>query len=361
MEKKEQATIKDVAKLAGVSIATVSRVLNKLGVVNLETEQRVHSAMIALHYQRNAVARSLKMRRTKSIGIIAPELSNTFFSEIVEQLEILLAPMGYAFLFCSSQNSIEEEKRKLSLLLERNVDALVVIPVSDVGTHFTGPAFDATPMVMVDRQISSLECDVVLVDNRRGAYDVTCALIREGFSEIGFLGGDKHVHTSVERLNGYLDAMKEFGLSVDPEFVLLGGMTQQAGYVLMGEAIHKEHCPKAFFIVNDMVHIGASSFLLSKCSKEIQDAMAFSAFDYLYYAPLLKFCHYAVAQPLEKIGEATARLLVQRITGDYTGFPSKIVIEPSQKVLTNNGGIVTDGKAETTSHGTTPRIDKIFS
>ncbi|AEV30359.1 transcriptional regulator [Sphaerochaeta pleomorpha str. Grapes] len=361
MEKKEQATIKDVAKLAGVSIATVSRVLNKLGVVNLETEQRVTSAVKSLHYQRNAVARSLKMKRTKSIGIIAPELSNTFFSEIVEQLEKLLAPMGYALLFCSSQNSIEEEKRKLSLLLERNVDALVVIPTSDVGDHFTSPALGSTPMVMVDRQIPNLDCDVVLTDNRLGAYDITCSLIREGFTSIGFLGGDRHVHTSVERLHGYYDAMQEFGLPVDPEFIMLGGMTQQAGYQLMGQALAKEHCPKVFFMVNDMVHIGASSYLLSECSQTVQDSMAFSTFDYLYYAPLLKFCHYAVAQPLEEIGEVTAKLLLKRIGGDYSDFPCKVVIEPSIRVLTNNGGIVTDGKARTTSHGTTPRIDKIFS
>ncbi|WP_320129480.1 LacI family DNA-binding transcriptional regulator [uncultured Sphaerochaeta sp.] len=361
MERKEQATIKDVAKLAGVSIATVSRVLNKLGVVNPDTEQRVLAAVGTLQYQRNAVARSLKMKRTKSIGLIAPELSNTFFSEIVEQLEMLLGPLGYALLFCSSQNSVEEEKRKLSLLLERNVDALVIIPASDVGDHFTGSAFTSTPLVMVDRQILGLECDVVLTDNYQGAYNVTCSLIREGYTRIGFLGGDKHVHTSVERLHGYLDALKEFGLESEPDFILLGGMTQQAGYSLMATALQRENCPEAFFIVNDMVHIGATSYLLSECSEEIQDKMAFSAFDYLYYAPLLKFCHYAVAQPLEEIGEVTAQLLLKRIKGDHSGYPCKVVIEPTIRVLKTNGGIVTDEKCIATSHGTTPRIDKIFS
>jgi LacI family transcriptional regulator len=361
MEKRKQATIKDVAKLAGVSIATVSRVLNKLEVVNPKTEQRVISAVKSLHYQRNAVARSLKMKKTKSIGIIAPELSNTFFFEIVEQLEKLLAPIGYALLFCSSQNSVEEEKRKISLLLERNVDALVVIPASDVGAHLTGHALGSTPMVMVDRQIPNLDCDVVLTDNRQGAYEVTSSLIREGFASIGFLGGDRHVHTSVERLHGYSDAMQEFGLSIDPEFILLGGMTQQAGYSLMGQALKKEHCPNAFFMVNDMVHIGASSYLISECSQAIQDSMAFSTFDYLYYAPLLKFCHYAVAQPLEKIGEVTAKLLLKRLSGNYSDFPCKIVIKPTIRVLPNNGGIVTDDKAKTTNYSTTPRINKIFS
>ncbi|MDD3903910.1 MAG: LacI family DNA-binding transcriptional regulator [Sphaerochaeta sp.] len=361
MEKNEQATIKDVAKLAGVSIATVSRVLNNLGVVNAETERKVLSAVAMLHYQRNAVARSLKMKRTKSIGIIVPEISNTFFSEIVEQLERLLGPLGYALLFCSSENSVEEEKRKLSLLLERNVDALVVIPVSDVGGHFSGPAFESTPMVLLDRKIPGMECDMVLTDNRLGAYDVTCALIREGRKRIGFLGGDTHVHTSVERLHGYLDAMRYYDLEVDSEFVFLGGMSQKDGYALMKKALSLPNCPDAFFMVNDMVHIGATSFLISECPVEVRSKMAFSTFDYLYYAPLLRFCHYAASQPLEQIGEKAAQILIRRMEGDRSDFPCKVVVEPTIHVMKENGGIVTDDKSKESSYDTTPRADKVFS
>jgi LacI family transcriptional regulator len=355
MANDNQATIKDVAKLAGVSIATVSRVLNRMGVVSPDTERKVYSAVNALNYKRNTVARSLKVRRTKTVGVVAPELSNTFFLGIVEQLERLLGAMGYALVFCSSQNSVEEEKRKISLLLERNVDALVVIPAGDVGMHLTGPSFSSTPLVLVDRKISGLDCDVVLTDNRKGAYRVTAALAKEGITEIGFLGGDRHVHTSVERLHGYLDAMREYGLAVDPRFVLLGGMTMQDGYRLMGTALGKSGCPRAFFMVNDMVHIGASSYLMSECTEAVQSSMALSAFDYLYYAPLLKFCHYAVAQPLQKIGEATAALLCKRLEGDRSGFPCTTVVEPDIKVMASNGGIVTDG--EDADHDTAALFD----
>lgn len=361
MAKSDQATIKDVAKLAGVSIATVSRVLNNLGVVNPETERKVVSAVNMLHYQRNEVARSLKMRQTKSIGIIVPEISNTFFTEVVEQLEKLLGPMGYALLLCSSENSVQEEKRKLSLLLERNVDALLVIPVSDVGTHFASPALGNTPLVMLDRQISNLACDVILTDNRLGSFDVTSALIREGYTRIGFLGGDPHVHTSVERLHGFLDAMRYHNLKVESEFILLGGMTQQAGYQLMQKALEMDDAPDAFFIVNDMVHIGSTSYLLSHVEEKVRSRLVFATFDYLYYAPLLKFCHYAVAQPLEQIGEKAAQLLVQRIQGDYTDFPSKVVLEPTIHVLKEHGGIVTDEKSKASSFDSAPHSDKAFS
>lgn len=361
MGKSETATIKDVAKLAGVSIATVSRVLNKLGVVNPETERKVLSAVAMLHYQRNAVARSLKLKVTKSIGIMVPEISNTFFTEIVEQLEHLLGPLGYALLVCSSENSVVEEKRKLSLLLERNVDGLVVIPVSDVGDHFCTPSLSKTPFVMIDRKIEGLDCDIILTDNRQGAYDVTSALIREGRKRIGFLGGDAHVHTSVERLHGYLEAMKDNHLEVEKQFILLGGMTQKAGYTLMQQALAMEQCPDAFFMVNDMVHIGATSYLMAHEGQQIRSRMAFAAFDYLYYAPLLQFCHYAVAQPLDLIGESAARILIRRMEGDREGFPATIVLQPTIHAMRENGGIVTDKKSKASLYDHSPRFNKVFS
>lgn len=342
MQKSEQATIKDVAKQAGVSIATVSRVLNNLGVVNALTEEKVLSAVKALQYQRNAVARSLKMRKTKSIGIIVPEISNTFFTEIVEQLERLLGPLGYALLLCSSENSVEEEKRKLTFLLERNVDALVVVPASNVGTHLTLPFLKATPMVMLDREIAGLVCDVVLVDNRKGSYDATRALILEGHTRIGFLGGEPTVHTSVERFRGYLDAMREYNLPVEEEFVMQGGMNQRSGYSLMKKALAHEACPNAFFVVNDMVHIGSTSCLAAEGSEKDCSRMVFATFDHLFYAPLLKFCHYAAAQPIDRIGQHVADILIRRMAGDIDDFPTKVVLLPALHVMKENGGMAPD-------------------
>lgn len=345
MGKRVSATIKDVAKLAGVSVATVSRVVNKLGVVNEETERKVLSAMAVLHYQPNAVARSLKLKETKTIGIIVPELSNTFFTQMIEHLEEVLGPKGYTLLVCSSAGSIAEERSKLGLLLERNVDGLIIIPAGDTGLHFEAVRTRGTPFVMIDRKIEGLGCDVVLTDNRKGAFEVTSALIREGRSRIGFLGGNPHIHTSVERLHGFLDAMRSHNLAVEKEFILLGGMTQKAGNTLMAQALSMDNCPDAFFMVNDMVHIGSTSYLLSSSTKEVRSRMAFAAFDYLFYAPLLRFCHYAVAQPHDRIGEEAAKLLIRRMEGDNDGYPSTIVLEPTVVALEENGAMKIEGPA----------------
>ncbi|HPZ15552.1 MAG TPA: LacI family DNA-binding transcriptional regulator [Sphaerochaeta sp.] len=351
MSKRENPTIKDVAKLAGVSIATVSRVLNKLAVVNPDTEQKVLGAVAKLNYQPNAVARSLKLNRTKSIGIILPEVSNTFFTEIIEQLESLLAPKGYALLVCSSENSLEEERRKLSFLLERNVDGLFIVAVSDEGSHF---ADVDVPLVMFDRKIDGLVRDVIVSDNHKSAFDVTCKLIDEGRTRIGFLGGDPHVHTSVERYRGYKDALEARGLPLDERFVLHDGMTMKSGYTLMEKALSFEECPDAFFIVNDMVHIGATTFLMANAPKEVRWRMAFASFDYLHYAPLLQFCHYAVAQPIERMAKAAVQILTRRMEGDMNDFPSTTVFQPSIVVMKDSEGVASNG-------GPPPRFDKEFS
>lgn len=247
------------------------------------------------------------------------------------------------------------------MLLERNVDALVVIPASNVGTHFTLSSAQSTPMVMLDREIAGLECDTVLVDNRKGAYDVTCALIREGHARIGFLGSEPTVHTSVERLRGYLDAMRQHNLPVEEKFIMQGGMNQRAGYSLMKKAIKQENCPGAFFMVNDMVHIGATSFLVAEGSEKDCSRMAFSTFDHLFYAPLLKFCHYAAAQPLDEIGRCVAEILIRRLEGDMDDFPSKVVLSPAIHVMKENGGIITDSKSKESSYSATRSFTRDFS
>ncbi|HKM08392.1 MAG TPA: substrate-binding domain-containing protein, partial [Sphaerochaeta sp.] len=178
----------------------------------------------------------------------------------------------------------------------------------------------------------------------KGSYDVTCALIREGHQRIGFLGGEPTVHTSVERFRGYLDAMREYNLPVEEAFVMQGGMSQKSGYSLMKKALLQDDCPSAFFVVNDMVHIGATSCLAAEGSEKDCSRMVFATFDHLFYAPLLKFCHYAVAQPIEKIGQSVADILIRRMQGDFDYFPLRVVLLPTVHVMKENGGIVSDSK-----------------
>lgn len=333
-------TIREVARASGVSIATVSRVLNNSESVTEKTRIKVTKAMVQLGYNRNAVARSLKIRKTKTIGIIAPELSNSFFMEILESMERSLALQDYTMVLCSSNNSIEEERKKLQVMIERTVDALVIIPVSDESSHLQNKVLQQIPMVILDRQLPTLHVDTVLTDNRYGVRHVIQGLIREGFERIGFLGGGLHIPTAKERYLGYLEIMQESGLPVDQEFVFTEGhMDKKKGFALMGAILQKPDHPQAFFIANDMLHLGATTYLMESYTSKDRPNIVFASFDYLSYSSLLQFCHYAVYQPLEEIGTSVATLLLRRLEGDWSDFPQQIVHTPTIKVMVENGGI----------------------
>lgn len=334
------ATIKDVAELAGVSIATVSRVLNNIEVVNPDTEKKVRSAMVMLNYRRNDVARALKIRSTHTIGFICPDLCNIFFTEIVEHIERLLGPFGYSLVVCSSSNSIEEEKRKISILLERNVDGIVIAPIGEVSDHLAQCTRSNVPLVLIDRTFPDAPYDVVLTDNRWGAYEATLGLIREGFTRIGFLGGTLNVYTTRERFHGYKAALHDNGLRTNSRLTFFGGMSQMDGAQLMKDALSREDAPQAFFIVNDLVHTGASAYLLDAVPAGKRSRIVFASFDYMHYAPLLRFCHYAVAQPIASIGEQAAALIRRRVEGDMEGYPAKIMLKPEIMAMVGNGGVL---------------------
>lgn len=338
VDKNNSVTIKDVAQSAGVSIATVSRVLNHLPSVALETRKKVLSAMESLQYNRNEVARSLKVRQTKTIGVIAPELNNPFFMEVFEAMERAFAPMGYSMIIASSNGSVEEEKRKLQIFVQRNVDALVVMPAGAEEDHFVQKSVASIPLVMVDRHIEGLQVDTVLVDNRWAVKHVIRALVQEGYKRIGFIGGNPSAYTAKERLEGYYEAMRELNLSVEKEFVLASGpMNQANGQLAIQQALAKANHPQAFFIANHALHLGATTWAFESLNQDQLAKLVFATFDYLSYAPLLRLCHYAVAQPMEQIGNEVASLVLKRLAGDKSPKAEHILLKPQIKVMRANG------------------------
>ncbi len=339
---KNNPTIKDVAKEAGVSTATVSRVINNINNVNSKTSDKVFSAIEKLNYKRNLIARSLKTNDTKFVGIIAPEMSNVFFTQIFEKLEKEISAYGYNIIFCTSENDVEEETKKYKMLLDRNVDGIILIPVSDNCEHIAVLSQEDVPVVIVDRYASGIDCDMVLSNNFQGGYALTKALIDEGYKNIGFLGGTKRVYNACRRLEGYEKAMDEANLEIDSNFVLLEGLSQDVGYNLMKKVINKPNRPNAFVVENDMVHIGLTSYLMGEVPYDIRKDIVFASYDYLPYASLLTHCHYAMAQPLELIGVNCAKLLVDRMHFKRETKSKKIILEPRMKVLVSNGGVFTD-------------------
>ncbi len=305
-------TIKDVASDAGVSTATVSRVLNKDLRVSGATREKVVTSITKLRYRMHPAARTLKVGESKLIGVIAPELSNIFFMALFEYVERTLRKDGYTTVLCSSNNSVAGEIEQISYLSDRLVDGLIVIPVGSEGQHFTAVREKGIPLVFVDRSFTDVQADSVLVDNEFGAYQAVNALVRDGFTRIGFVGGDMGQMTSRERYKGYQSALRDAGLPLEEEFVSLSGMAIEGGYYGMQNLLDKKGHPDAFFFVNLMTCLGAVQLITEK-PRRIQEKLVCASFDNVFYSSLLLCCRYLVDQPVEEMGTLAATMILERI------------------------------------------------
>ncbi len=306
--------MRDVALASGVSTATVSRVLNDDARVKEKTRVHVRAAIDKLGYKPNQVARGLKTRATRTVGVVAPELASVFFMQLSESMEDELAAHGYSLIVCSSRESLEQEKKRLQLLAARFVDAVVIIPSSDRGEHFNIVHGKDIPLVFIDRIAQGVQADAVVSDNEGGARLATEALIADGYRRIGFLGGDLRVSIARERYEGYRKAMETAGLPLEPDFVRFGSLHIESGYKQMAEMLAKPDAPEAYFIVNADTHVGATNYLLTE-GRALRDKIIFASFDEMEYSPLLRFCRYSVRQPVEEMGRAAARIVLDRLKG----------------------------------------------
>lgn len=306
------ATIKDVALDASVSTATVSRVLNMDTKVSVETTQKVKRSIQKLEYSVNSVARSLKVKETKTVAVIAPELTNDFFILLFEQIEYELHKAGYTLLVCSSNNSIAEEKKRLAYLADRMVDGIVAIPNGGKhSSHYKALQARGIPLVFVDRNFSDVEADSILVDNEEASYSAVCALIRDGYVRIGFIGGDNTL-TARERYYGYERAMNEHHLPIEDDFVLFCGMSTKNGFEGMDAFLRKSNYPEALFFVSLMIQVGAAQRIMQE-PPEVQKKLYCAGFDDTFYLPLLSWCKYSVSQPVAQIGTLAAQMILDRI------------------------------------------------
>lgn len=310
-------TIKDVATAAGVSIATVSRVLSpeNSGNVAEKTRNRVTAATEKLGFRMNYAARSLKRHSTMTIGVVFPGLANDFFMDVAEGIERELQLEGYTMLLSSSLNSMEKEKRRISMLADRMVDGMVIIPAGSRGEHFQLLSDQGIPIVLVDRIVEGAELDAVTSDNEEGTFSLTKALLSDGFRRIAFVGGEMTISTARERLFGYTRAMTEAGIKPDSSWICLGGMDVEDGYRLMESLLYKENQIEAMVAVNLLVHLGMERRLLdiSGAGTGFKPPVVIAGFDESRYTPFLPACSYIASQDAVGIGKRAVQRLIEKI------------------------------------------------
>lgn len=322
--------IKDVAELAGVSTATVSRVLNSDNRISDATRQRVLEAVSKSGYRMNNVARSLKTNRSRTIAFLAPELVNDFFMTIAKGVEEALQEAGYSLLVCNADEKIEEESRRIELAAEMCVDGMIIIPSSREGSHFRRLQEMGIPVVLVDRLVEGFSSDAVLVDNFDGAYRAVDYLIQSGQRRFAYIGGDLSLSNFQERYDGFRSALSDRGVPLEEEFVRLGDTHIDSGYRLARELFSSPDCPRQVFIANYYLHVGAVR-RLGELDDSLRRGIEISSFDDMTLSSVLGFSGLTVKQPMSRIGREAAGLLMKRIEGDGDGFP-RLVRLPTRLV-----------------------------
>ncbi len=306
-------TIRDVAERAGVSVATVSHVINGTRKVAPETAERVRRAMEELDYHPNAVARSLRTRKTQVIGVVVSDITNPFFATLVRGAEDAALEAGYSIFVCNSDETLEKENRYVQVLRRRRVDGMLLAPVGGGENPAVRKlARQGVPFVFVDRRAPGVEADAVLSDNVGGAYLATKHLIERGHERIGIVLGIRGATTSEERLAGYRRALEEAGIPLAEELVVWGGYRVEGGRRATAKLLSLTPPPTAIFSTNNLMTVGVLQELFAR-GVRIPDQVAVVGFDDLEWAEMANPPLTAVAQRPHEIGYRAVRLLLDRL------------------------------------------------
>jgi len=304
-------SIKDVAKEAGVSIATVSRVLNDIDVVNEDTKKKVVEAIKKLSYRPNIVARSLKTQRTKTIGILLPDISNQFYPEIVRGAEDVSNIYDYNIILCNSDLDIEKEKEYLRVLSEKMVDGVIYMS-SSLNEEILELINELNlKTILVETKDKDGLLPSVTIDNVKGSYDSTKFLIEKGIKDIAFIGVKKdNLNAWGDRYVGYENAMKEAGIEIDPELVYLNSIKVKSGYEGIQKFVNQNKKFKGVVCASDDVAMGAINALRDN-GLRIPEDVSVIGFNDNFAASIFYPKITTVSQPTYDMGSVAMRMLIK--------------------------------------------------
>ncbi len=304
--------MQDVAERAGVSVATVSHVINKTRPVSEELQARVSLAMDDLGYQPNLLARSLRRGKTFTIGMIVPDSANPFFAEIARGVEDLSYKQGYSIILCNTDNDIEKEIFNINVLVEKRVDGILFIAAGMSAEHVHSLQERGMPVVIADREIPGVEVDSVFPDNAHGGWRAVRHLIDLGHKRIGCITGPSDLTPSAERVTGYRQALGEAGLNIDEAIIVKGDFQYDSGYRVAEQLLTLNDPPTAIFACNDLMGIGAISAAW-KLNRQVPGDLSIIGFDNIRLASFTVPPLTTIEQPIYDMGELAITMLLERI------------------------------------------------
>jgi DNA-binding LacI/PurR family transcriptional regulator len=337
-------SLREVAHAAGVSPATVSRVLNARTNVRSETRLRVERAIETLNYQPSRVARRLRTqdRPGQMLGLLVPDIQNPFYVEVVRGVEDRAYARGCAVMMCNFGQEEEKEHFFLDIMRHERVDGLILAPARPDDRKALEVVRSGIPVVCVDRGLAEADVDTIVVDNLEGARAAVDHLLRLGHRRIGHVAGLPQLPSTQERVAGYRAALQAAGLTSDPALVRHGNSKHESGRDLTADLLDLPDPPTALFTGNNLITLGALE-TIHRRGLRIPEDVALVGFDDMYWAISLNPPLTAVSQPGYEIGRRAAELLFQRVA-EPNRPSAKVVLKTSLVVRRSCGAAAIPGR-----------------
>ena len=326
-EKMAPATIKDLAKALNLSPSTVSRALRDHPDISPLTKKRVLFLADQLDYHPDSIAQSLQTKKTKTIGVIVPEIKQPFFASVINGIEEYAYAAGYTIIVCQSNESYDREVVYTRSLVSHRVAGLLVSlsRTTEKFDHFKVLQRRDVPVVFFDRVSEEIAASKVVVDDYRGAYDVVEHLVKTGYHRIAHLAGPENLSISKFRLKGYKDALKHYNMPLNGELIVSGGLDDTDGVVGFQKLLNLQTLPDAIFAVNDPVATGAF-VTIKEHGLKIPVDIALAGFSNTHMTSLLDPPLTTVEQPSYEIGITAAQLLMEQINSRDDKFVPQLKV-----------------------------------
>ncbi len=318
------ATMKDVARRAGVSLITVSRVINETGSVRADTRAKVLAAIDELQYVPNQMASNLRSRQTNTLALLLPTITNAFWTTIARGAEDEAESCGYSLYLCNTDDDAAKEARYLEALLRHRVGGLVVVPTVGSGAALRRLVHHEMAFVQIHRSIDGIESDIVRGDGYGGALSLTTRLLDTGRRRVAYIGAPLATFTGRERFSGYRDALRRGGMPADPKLIRLGPVGQESGYTFVEQLLAATPRPDAIFIANSRLALGGLRALTAAGLRLQQDIAVASFYDIPAlddYSPFMT----TIIQPAYDIGRLGVRRLLKRIASKHDALEEIIL------------------------------------
>ncbi len=317
-------TIRDVAREAGVSIATVSRTFSGTQYVRPAVRERVMTSAEQLKYRPNALARSLRVENTSTLGLVIPNVGNPFFTAMARAVEDAAREMGYSLMIGNADEDPGKESEYLNVLMEKRVDGLIVSPARAISPPLNEIARSGVPLVFLDRYVKGIEAPVVRADGRKAVDSLVEHLVDLGHERLAIISGPPETVPGRERLDAFLRGAEDRGVPVAEERVKIGDFRRESGLRAMRELLELNESPTAVFAANNLMGLGALQ-TLSRAGVKIPGEISFASFDDVSWFELTTPSVTAIAQPTAELGAAAARMLPVLMEGRER--PESVILE----------------------------------